>query len=603
MSLPLEDYALIGNCHTAALVSRYGSIDWLCLPSFDSPACFASLLGTRGNGYWQIAPAGEFQTKRRYLKDTLVLENEFITPNGRVRIRDWMVVQNHESDPTDPIQIIHRVVEGLEGDVLMRSECAIRFNYGSILPWINPIADDKFQVIAGPDVMDLWVHGETRVDEHQVNSEFRIRKGQALAFKAKWRKSYAPDIESGISWDESFHSTVKWWTDWASRCRYEGPYRDIVLRSLITLKALIFMPTGGIVAAPTTSLPEEIGGVRNWDYRYSWVRDSTFTLYALLSAGYTEEAEAWSDWLIRAVAGTPDQLHVVYGIRGERRLTELELDWFTGYENSKPVRVGNAADKQLQLDVFGELIETLHLARKSGLRFENTTWNMQKEVLGFLEKSWTFEDEGIWESRGPRRHYTHSKVMAWVAFDRAIKSVEMFGFDGPAGHWRAVREAIFNDVMKNGYSEKRQSFVQEYSSENVDASLLMLPLVGFVRADDPRMLGTIRRIENELLQDGLVCRYRTDETNDGLPGGEGAFLACSFWLVDNYILLGEIDKAIRLFDDLLSKANDVGLLAEEYDTSRNRLVGNFPQAFSHIALLNSAMSIQTRAKSLVDRCV
>jgi GH15 family glucan-1,4-alpha-glucosidase len=581
MSAPIEDYAMIGDCQTAALVSRDGSIDWLCLPRFDSGACFAALLGSPENGRWRIRPEGDVRAlRRRYRGDTLVLETEFETESGTVALIDCMPIR--EDTP-----YLVRVVEGRKGTVPMRMDLAIRFDYGSTIPWVRRERGGLHWAIAGPDMLRVRSDVELQGENMHSAAEFRVSEGQRLHFDLTWFPSHQPTPPE-IDVPDAVKETEAWWQAWSDRCTYRGEYREAVLRSLITLKALTYMPTGGVAAAPTTSLPEKIGGVRNWDYRYGWLRDSTFTLYALLMHGYQEEARAWRQWLVRAVAGEPSKLQIMYGLAGERRLREYALDWLPGYACSKPVRVGNAASGQFQLDVYGEVMDTLHLARRTGLEWEQHAWDLQLHVLEFLEDAWKRPDEGIWEVRGPRRHFTHSKVMAWVAFDRAIKDAEASDLPGPVDRWKAARAAIHEQVLEQGYNGDLGAFVQYYGSDELDASLLMIPLVGFLPADDPRMRGTVRAIEAGLVRDGFVNRYDTASRVDALPAGEGAFLPCTFWLVDNYALQGRTDAAHALFRRLLGIANDVGLLAEEYDPHEQRLLGNFPQAFSHIALITSA---------------
>lgn len=575
---------MIGDRETAALISKSGSIDWLCLPAFDSGACFAALLGNETHGYWRICPEGEFNASRSYQGSTMILETIFSTNSGRVKLIDLMVIEHDEP-------ILMRLIEGLEGEVDMHMDYVVRFDYGSIVPWVQRTPERSILAIAGPDSLELQttlpIHGE----HLKTVSHFRIRAGEVHDCALIWRPSSTERDGRKFECQQELTRTREWWENWIRHCNYQGKHKGAVLRSLLTLKALIYEPTGGIVAAPTTSLPETIGGSRNWDYRFSWVRDSTFTLYALLSTGFVAEAKAWEHWLIRAVAGTPSQMHIMYGIRGERRLNEFILDWLPGYENSPPVRLGNGAYDQRQLDIFGELMDTLYLAGRSGLEHSNASWSLQKELLKFLESQWSKPDEGIWEVRGGRQHFVHSKVMAWVAFDRAIRMAEKFAMDGPLETWKRLRQQIHESVLRYGFNSEMNSFTQVYGSTNVDASLLMLPLVGFIEPSDPKMAGTVRRVEQELLQDGFVLRYRVEDTPDGLEGEEGAFLACSFWLVDNYVLLGELDKANALFEKLLELTNDVGLLAEEYDSKLQRQVGNFPQALSHIALINSAVNL------------
>lgn len=579
----IEDYALIGDTQTAALVSRAGSIDWLCMPRFDSGACFAALLGEEHHGRWLLAPAGvPREIRRRYVAGTLVLETEFVTEAGRVRITDCM-------PPRDRTPDIVRLVEGIEGTVPMRMELILRFDYGSIVPWIRK-AEGVLCAIAGPDALALRTPVETHGQGLTTVADFTVAAGQRVPFVLSWHPSHEPPpppLDAALA----VADTVAWWREWTSRCTYRGPWREAVERSLVTLKALTYGPTGGIVAAPTTSLPESIGSIRNWDYRFCWLRDATFTLYALLISGHREEACAWREWLLRAVAGDPARLQILYGVAGERRLPEFTLGWLPGYEKSAPVRVGNAAAQQLQLDVYGEVMDVLHQARRLGLPADPWSWRLQHELLHFLESGWQQPDEGLWEVRGPRQHFTHSKMMAWVAFDRATKAVERFGLGGPVERWRALRAQIHDEVCRKGFDAQRGCFTQAYGSPKLDASLLMMPLVGFLPPTDPRVAGTIRAIEQELVHDGFVLRYRTDEVEDGLPPGEGAFLACTFWLADNYAMAGRMDEARRLFERLLSLRNDVGLLSEEYDPVAGRMLGNFPQAFSHVGLINTAFNL------------
>ncbi len=582
MPLRIEDYAIIGDTCTAALVGRDGSIDWLCLPRFDSAACFAHLLGERKHGYWSIAPTGRFSSVRRYRGDTLVLETEFETDDGRVRIVDFMPA--HEEIPN-----VVRIVEGLSGAVPLRMDLVIRFDYGWLVPWVRRL-DGRLHAVGGPDALVLDSSVETHGENLSTVSEFTVREGERETFVLSWHASHTPPPER-LEPITALADAERWWNEWGESCTYTGPWRDAVVRSLITLKALTYTPTGGIVAAATTSLPEWIGSVRNWDYRYCWLRDATFTLMALLNSGYRDEACAWRDWLLRAVAGDPAQLHIMYGVAGERRLTELELDWLPGYENSRPVRTGNRAVTQLQLDVYGEVMDVLYQARRLGMAATEDSWSMQRHLLDYLETIWQQPDEGIWEVRGPRQQFTHSKVMAWVAFDRAVKSAEDQGFDGDVERWRKCRDVIHKQVCEYGFDHKRGTFTQIYGSTNVDASLLMLPQVGFLPADDPRILGTVRAIEEDLLADGFVRRYHTHETDDGLPPGEGTFLLCSFWLADNYALQGREKEAVDLFERLLSLRNDVGLLSEEWDHHDERMLGNFPQAFSHVGLVNTALNL------------
>lgn len=593
MPARIEDYGLIGDCRTAALVARDGSIDWLCVPRFDSNACFAALLGTPEHGRWRIAPAGPVrEIHRRYREGTLILETDFVTETGTVRITDFMPPQTSQVD-------LVRIVEGISGEVQMHFDLAVRFDYGSILPWHQRI-DRGIRATAGPDTVycrsDVWLE----VASHRIVADFVVAQGQSSAFEFTWEPTHHP-IPPDKNAQQTLDDTTAWWLDWSGRCRYQGPWRRDVMRSLITLKALTYAPTGGIVAAPTTSLPEQLGGPRNWDYRFCWLRDATFTLYALLVGGYTQEAQAWRQWLVHAAAGNPTQLQIMYGVAGERRLTEFELEWLPGYESSRPVRIGNGAYRQHQLDVFGELMETLHLARRVGLPPDDDAWRVQQGVMEFLERDWIHPDEGIWEVRGPRQHFVHSKVMAWVAADRAVQQVEQFGLPGDAERWRRLASEIHAQVCAEGYNPKLKSFVQYYGSEEADASLLMLPLVGFLPPDDPRMVGTIDFVMSRLMRDGLVERYRTETNVDGLPAGEGTFLLCSFWLTDCLALIGRRKRALALFERLLSLRNDLGLLSEEYDTTAERMLGNFPQAFSHVGLINSARNLAGAGGPAEDR--
>ncbi len=585
MALRIEDYAMIGDCQTAALVGNDGSVDWLCFPRFDSGACFAALLGTQENGRWRIAPVSPVKmVRRRYRDGTLILETEFETEEGAVRLVDFM-------PPRVGAPSLYRIVEGVRGRVRMSMDLTIRFDYGSIVPWVRHLDSNRgIRAIAGPDTIYLRTGVELKGQDLTTVAEFDVAEGQRAPFELTWIPTHRPeppmkDIEAALV------STEQFWREWSGRCTYKGPWREAVLRSLITLKGLTFTPTGGIVAAATTSLPEHIGGVRNWDYRYCWVRDATFTLLALNVGGYTQEALAWREWLVNAVAGSPEVMQIMYGVGGERRLTELELKWLRGYENSAPVRIGNAAYSQHQLDTYGEVIDALYQARKLGLPRSEESWRVKRALLKGLEHEWEKPDEGIWEMRGPRRHFTHSKVMAWVAMDRAVKFVEELGDQGDVERWRSCRDKIREQVWREGYDESLNSFVQYYGSKEVDASLLMLPLVGFVDAKHPAMRGTVELIQKRLIRDGFVDRYRTEGGVDGLPPGEGAFMLCTFWLADNLALQGRYHEGRDLFERLLSLRNDVGLLAEEYDVHAGRLVGNFPQAFSHIGLINTARNL------------
>jgi len=580
MALPIGDYALIGDCHTAALVGCDGSIDWLCLPRFDSGACFAALLGSPEHGRWLMAPAaGARKVQRRYRDDTLILETDFETEDGAVRVIDCMSLSSERWD-------VQRIVEGLRGCVRMRMELVIRFDYGTIVPWVR-MTDDVLLATAGPDTLELHTSVQTRGEQLKTVADFEVSVGERIPFVLNYRPSHEA-AQPPIDPEQTLRDTQAQWLTWSRRCRYQGRWRAQVLRSLITLKALTYQPTGGIVAAPTTSLPESRGGVRNWDYRYCWLRDATFTLNALLLAGYTAEALAWQDWLLRAVAGSPQDLQILYSVTGERRLDEIELGWLPGYEGAAPVRIGNAAARQFQLDVYGEVMDTLHLARAAGLPTEPHAWRIQRALLDFLTTHWQEPDEGIWEIRGPRRHFTHSKVMAWVAFDRAVKAVEGFGLDGPVGAWRRTCDTIHAQVCEAGFDARRNSFVQCYGASDLDASLLLIPLVGFLPPEDARVRGTVDAIQRELMLDGLVMRYATATGIDHLPPGEGAFLPCTFWLADSLAVTGRREEAEALFERLLALCNDVGLLAEEFDPYSGQMLGNFPQALTHMALINTA---------------
>jgi GH15 family glucan-1,4-alpha-glucosidase len=588
MPLQLEDYGLIGDTHTAALVGYDGSIDWLCLPRFDSGACFAALLGERDHGRWLLAPAGGHRaTGRRYRENSLVLETDFTTAEGAVRVIDCMPVRGTQPD-------VFRRVEGLSGRVRVRSELVLRLDYGHTVPWFREVGR-RTSAFAGPDTLTLDSDIEHRREGDDVVTEFSLDAGAHVEFRLTW-STPRDQPPAHINVGKGIQATETWWRDWAATCCYDGQYRDAVIRSLITLKAMSYGPSGGIVAAPTTSLPEKLGGVRNWDYRFCWIRDATFTLLALLDAGYEAEAVAWREWLLRALAGRPEQMQLMYGVEGERRLAEYELDWLPGYAGSRPVRVGNAASRQFQLDVYGELMDALHQARTHGIPPNETAWQVQRVLLDFLEGHWRDPDEGIWEVRGQRRHFTHSKVMAWAAVDRAVRAVEDFGLDGPVDNWKRLREEIFGDVCEHGYDSKRNTFTQYYGSRALDASLLLMSSVGFLPTSDKRLVGTIAAIERELCQDGFVQRYtmtKHTERLDGLPPGEGAFLPCTFWLADNYLLAGRVDEGREVFERLLELRNDLGLLSEEYDVQARRLVGNFPQALTHLALVNTALDLQS----------
>jgi GH15 family glucan-1,4-alpha-glucosidase len=582
----IEDYAVVGDLHTAALISTEGSIDWLCLPRFDSPACFNALLDTPESGRWRIAPAGAGEcTRRSYRRHTLILETEWETDDGAVRVIDFM-------PPRDEVADIVRIVEGIHGHVRMRGELALRFDYGHIMPWVR--RDSRgLHAIAGPDSAYLATNAPLRGEHMHTVSDFTVKAGERVPFVLTWAPSHVRRPRS-VDPEVVLESTEKFWRDWSGQCKVSGPYKDAVERSLITLKALTYAPTGGIVAAVTTSLPEQLGGPRNWDYRFCWLRDATLTLQSLLAVGYTAEAAAWRDWLLRAVAGDPADLQIMYGIHGERRLPEMELPWLSGYEDSSPVRIGNGAAGQLQLDVWGEVLDCLSLTRNSLLTHPDEAWDVQVALMEYLEGVWNQPDNGLWEMRGPRRHFTHSKVMAWVAADRMVKGVRESGLPGPADRWEALRDTIRNDVMTHGFDADRNTFTQSYGRPELDASLLLIPRVGFLPPDDPRVIGTIDAIQRELTEDGFLLRYRPEISDDGLPGGEGVFLACSFWLVEALLGAGRHRQATQLFERLLALRNDVGLLSEEWGVQSGRHLGNTPQAFSHFALVTSALQLQQR---------
>jgi GH15 family glucan-1,4-alpha-glucosidase len=586
MAERIEDYALLGDLQTAALVGRSGSVDWLTFPRFDSSSCFSALLGNREHGRWSIAPlAGGQTTDRRYRTDTLILESEWQVDGGRVRVIDFMPPRETKPD-------IVRIVEGLEGSVQMRTELVIRFDYGSVVPWVRRLDHESLLAVGGPDGLLLRTPVELRPDDKTHVAEFTVRAGERVPFVLTWFPSHE-ELPTPVDAEQALAETESYWQEWLSGCRYEGGYREAVHTSLIVLKALTYRPTGGIVAAPTTSLPERIGGGRNWDYRYCWLRDATFTLYALMNAGFIDEAAAWRDWLLRAVGGDPSNAQIMYGIGGQRRIPEYELDWLPGYAGSTPVRVGNAAAEQFQLDVYGEVMDALHQARLHDIGPAQHAWSLQQMLLEFLEGAWDQPDEGIWEVRGGRRHFTHSKVLAWVAFDRGVQTVERLGLEGPADRWRQLRAEIHEEVCREGFSVELNSFTQSYGSSELDASTLLIPLLGFLPPDDPRVVGTIEAVQRELMRDGFVERYETQEQNavDGLVGREGVFLPCSFWLVDALLMLERDDEARALFEKLLGVSNDLGLLAEEYDPSAQRQLGNFPQAFTHVGLVNSAYNL------------
>jgi GH15 family glucan-1,4-alpha-glucosidase len=594
MSTPLEDYALIGDCETAALVSREGSIDWLCWPRFDSGACFAALLGTPAHGRWLLQAAdGNRRISRRYRPDTLILETTIETDDGTVLVTDFMPPRGRNSD-------IVRMVHGERGTVRMHMELVLRFDYGRTVPWVSHLEDGTLRAVAGPDMIVLHTTVRTRGEDLKTIADFDVHEGERLSIVLTYGPSHQPPPEA-IDPVASLEHTAEFWTSWCEQTPSQGEWAEPVRRSLITLKALTYAPTGGIVAAPTTSLPERLGGTRNWDYRFCWLRDATFTLLALMNAGYYGEARAWRDWLLRAAAGSPAQLQIMYGIAGERRLTELPLPWLPGYEASQPVRIGNRAHGQLQLDVFGEVMDALHHARRGGLQSREEDWAFQRTLLEHLATVWDQPDEGIWETRGAAQQFTFSKIMAWVAFDRGVRAIETLGLAGPADRWRAIRDQIHADVCARGFDRDLGSFVQAYASKNLDASLLLLPTTGFLPAGDPRVRGTIEAIERQLFVDGFVLRYDTHRTDDGLPPGEGTFIPCSFWLADALLLIGRTADARRLFERLLALQNDVGLLSEEYEPHGRRLIGNFPQALSHIALVNTAYNLSRATKPAEQR--
>ena len=580
----IEDYALISDRLSAGLVGRDGSIDWLCFPRFDSEAIFAALLGGDENGHWRLAPrTGPTScTSRRYRGDTMVLETEWAGPGGTARVIDFMPERGEAPD-------VVRIVEGIDGRVEMRSELRFRFGYGDVVPWVRHL-DGMLAAVAGPDAVwlasDVAHHGR----DFASYADFTVEAGQSQAFVLTWNPSYRhrPNPVDPMA---ALVETERFWQSWSDRCTYDGAYRDAVLRSLLTLKALTYAPTGGIVAAATTSLPEEIGGARNWDYRFCWLRDATFTLQALVRTGYTEEAAEWREWLLRAIAGSPERLQILYGVAGERQVPERDLPWLKGHEGSRPVRVGNGAVDQRQLDVYGEVMDTLWLSRSYGLDPDEDAWRMQRGLMAWLETGWKEPDDGIWEVRGGRRHFTHSKVLAWVAADRAVRTIETMELDGPVERYRALRDEIHADVCAKGYDADRQTFTQSYGSTALDAALLLIPQVGFLPAHDERVRGTLRAVQQHLSVDGMLRRYDTDVTDDGVPGTEGAFVACSFWLADALVMDGQVDAGREQFERLLTLRNDVGLLAEEYDVRAGRQLGNTPQAYSHLALVYSALNL------------
>jgi len=597
----IEDYALIGDCETAALVSKDGSIDWLCWPRFDSAACFAALLGNADNGRWQVAPAAvgreaKFRVERRYRRDTLVLETEFTAADGSAAVlMDFMPVRQGRAESR-----LIRLVVGKRGTVAMRAEFIVRFGYGGWTPWVTRTENGDLLAIAGPDMLHLRTPVELRGERMTTVSDFAVSAGQRVPFVLTYIPSHLPIPEPEDA-EEALQSTEAYWQSWSNTHRGEGPYAKLITRSLITLKALTYAPTGGMVAAPTTSLPEQLGGSRNWDYRFCWLRDATLTLLALMNTGYYDEAKAWRDWLLRAAAGSPTEIQIMYGPTGERWLAEREVPWLSGYENSKPVRIGNAAADQLQLDVFGEVMDALHHARTGGLQPLEAAWEFQRALLAHVETVWREPDESIWEVRSGRQHFTYSKVMAWVAFDRSIKTVEAFGLDGQLEQWRRIRAEIHDEVCRRAFNSELCAFTQAYESDLLDASALLIPQVGFLPLDDKRIQSTVEAIERKLMRDGFVLRYDSAAASDGLPPGEGAFLPCSFWFADAYVLIGRPAEARCLFERLMGLCNDVGLLGEEYDAGAQRLVGNFPQALSHIALFNTAHNIASATKPCEQR--
>jgi GH15 family glucan-1,4-alpha-glucosidase len=591
LPLGIEDYGLIGDCETAALVGRDGSIDWLCWPAFDSDACFAALLGTSRHGRWLIAPAEAVtRSSRRYWDNTLILETRFETASGTVALIDFMPPRGHASD-------VVRLVRGVAGKVKLKMELVIRFGFGIDIPWVRRTEDGALLAISGPDMTVLRTPVETRGEDLTTVAEFEVSAGETIPFVLTYGPSHLP-LPEPINPAQALQDTADFWTEWCSHCTYEGDHRELVMRSLITLKALTYAPTGGIVAAPTTSLPEKLGGARNWDYRFCWLRDATFTLLALMNSGYTGEATAWYNWLLRAAAGAPVNMQIMYGIMGQRRLLEWEAGWLPGYEGAQPVRIGNAAHAQLQLDVYGELIDAFYQSRMAALELDENSWSLGRAVLDHLADVWDEPDHGIWERRGEAKHYVSSKVMTWVAFDRGIKSAERFGLDAPLERWRTLRDAICRDVCEKGFDREQNAFVESYGSQLLDASILLLPAVGFLPASDPRVRGTLAAIEKYMMRDGFVLRHDPREVTDEKQPIEGAFLACSLWLADAWVLAGEVTKARALFDRVVAVANDLGLLAEEFDSGEGRQTGNFPQALTHIALINTAHNLSDARKPM-----
>lgn len=584
MAARIEDYALIGDCQTAALVDNTGSIDWLCWPAFSSDACFARLLGSEENGYWKISPlGGEWKVSRKYREHTLIVETLFENADGAVRLIDFMPIRGKNSD-------VVRIVEGVRGTPRICMELCLRFDYGRTVPWVTRVKNGV-RAIAGPNLAILRASIPTRGENLKTVAEFQLKAGKRVWFALTYGLSYVDDPEP-IDIDKALKEAETFWQEWAAKLKYEGKYREVVERSLITLKALTYLPTGGVVAAVTTSLPESIGGVRNWDYRYCWLRDTTFTLLALANGGYYDEAEAWQDWLLRALAGSPDQVQIMYGLRGERQLQEWEVDWLPGYEGSKPVRIGNAASMQVQLDIYGEMLDSFYHAQHKMRRHTERDFRVLALLLEHLETIWQDPDEGIWETRGGAQQFTYSKLMAWVAFDRAILIGEQMKYDAPLAKWKKIRDAIHEQITEKGFNAQKNSFVQSYGSDQLDAALLLMPLVGFLPGTDERVQSTVEAVRRELMRDGLVLRYDTSKVDDGLPSGEGVFLACSFWMVSSLKAVGRREEAVKLFEHLLALQNDMGLLSEEYDPKGKRLVGNFPQAFSHISLVNAAFDLE-----------
>jgi len=594
MSEPIESYGMIGDCQTAALIGKNGSIDWLCWPRFDSDACFAALLGGPEHGYWRISPGQPItSTRRRYRPDTLILETEFETETGRMVLTDFML-------PGDSTSDLIRIATCEQGEVIVEMDLVIRFGYGATTPWVTRPEDGMLHAVAGPDMIVLHTSAPFENKDFKTQARFVLSRGQAMPFVLNYGPSHLqapPPVDAHYA----LRHCEKFWRDWTARTKADGPHSEAIKRSLITLKGLTYLPTGGIVAAPTTSLPEQFGSERNWDYRLCWLRDTTLTLLAMMNAGIYDEAAAWREWLQRAVAGSPDEMQIMYGLSGERRLTEWEIEWLPGYANSRPVRVGNAAHEQFQLDVYGELMDAAEQSRKGGLAPNGEGWALQRALIEHVVQIWDKPDSGIWETRGPPQHFVYSKVMAWVVFDRAVKSVENFGLDGSLEEWRAIRDRIHAEVCDKGFDKARKTFRAAYESNLLDASLLLMAQTGFIKAHDPRFIGTVEAIERDLLRDGFVLRYNTHDENDGLTPGEGAFLACSFWLADAYISVGREADAAKLFDRLLSIRNDLGLLAEEYEPHEKRLQGNFPQAFSHIALINTAFNLTRNHKPSEQR--